>query len=155
MSGHEEQPIDTRGRRLLTPLDLVLTLDVMLLAIPLSALASHLIFGGVRRWAVSLPATLIVIPFAVWRARRHRTPPVPPSHEPLRRTTGMALMGLGGALTLLGAVSVFIGLAYVYDTTRSGDPTLVLLPVFFFPLLLGHALMYLGDRVRSPRGPAA
>ena len=151
MSGNERPLPGSPARHfLLTPLDLVLTLDVMLLAIPLSALGSHLLFGEVRRWAVSLPATLIVIPFAIWRARRHRAPPEPRSNEPLRRTAGVLLMGLGGAVTLLGAVSVFIGLAYVYDTTRRGDRTLVLLPVFFFPLLLGHALMFVGARVRAP-----
>lgn len=134
---------------MLTPLDLVLILDVMLLAIPLSALASHLVFGEVRRWAVSLPATLLVIPFVVWRARRHRAPSAPLSDEPLRRTAGVVIMGLGGIVTLLGAASVFIGLSYVYDTTQKGDHTLVLLPVFFFPLLLGHALLFVGARVRS------
>ncbi len=149
MSGNEGQRFrDTKGIRL-TPLDLILTLDVMLLAIPLSVLASHLIFGEVRGWAVSLPATLVVIPFAVWRAGRHRTPPAPPSDDPLRRTGGVLLIALGATLTLFGAVFVFMGLAYVYETVQKGAHTLVLLPVFFIPLLLGHALMYAGARVRS------
>jgi hypothetical protein len=150
MSGNGPELAESpRRHTLLTPLDLVLILDVMLLAIPLSALASHLVFGEVRRWAVSLPATLLVIPFVVWRARRHRAPSAPLSDEPLRRTAGVVIMGLGGIVTLLGAASVFIGLSYVYDTTQKGDHTLVLLPVFFFPLLLGHALLFVGARVRS------
>jgi hypothetical protein len=88
--------------------------------------------------AVSLPATLVVLPFAVWRARRQRTTPPPPSDEPLRRIAGLLILGVGATLTLIGAVLVFVGLAFVFETSQKANPTFVYLPLFLLPLLVGQ-----------------
>ena len=154
MGSERSSEVPWRQRRfLLTPLDLVLTLDLTMLLMPLAYLLEQHFFDGEGRQEALYGAGLVVLAFAAWLSKRHQGPPPEPSDNPMRRGFGLLLLSVGGTVTLLGAgLAAAVLAAYVSDT-KAETPWFAV-PLSFLPLLLGHALMLAGAKVRAGR-PAA
>ena len=146
LDGMQEVPLARRSFSL-TPVDLLLTMDFMLVALALGVVL-NVKLGGVTRLPV-YGAGLLVFAFAGWLGKRYKVPPPAPSSDPLRRVLGIVLLGFGGTLTLAGAaIAVMAVGGYIAD--KKQEIPFFVLPLSFLPLLLGHAIMYGGAKVRAP-----
>lgn len=74
----------------------------------------------------------------------------PPTDNLLKRLLGLIGLSVGGLVTLVGAVATVMAIgAYITDTKH--EVPFVVVPGALLPLLLGHALMYGGAKIRAKR----
>jgi hypothetical protein len=146
-----EQEVPWRQRRfMLTPVDLVLTMDLLLLAMTAGVVLNQILLEGELLRPTLVGVGLPVLGFAGWLGRRHKVPPPPPSDNPLRRGLGLLLLGVGGTVTLVGFAAAVIGVAAFVSDKKNEVPWFAV-PLSFLPLLLGHALMFGGATARAGR----
>ena len=132
-----------------TPLEIVLCIDSMLVSLPLLLLAFEKVRPSVEAnapWALR-GATVLALGFLALRSRSHKTDPRPPSSNPARRVGGAVLMGVGGTLALLGFVMAY---AMCLDFKRVSDGVWLAIPAL--PILLGNVGIYAGAAFRAPPG---
>jgi len=135
---------------MLTPFDLMLTMDLALVWLTVAVgLDLYLSDGGNTAGAVISAAPVIFL-FAGWLGKRHKVAPPPPSDNLFRRGLGLLLLAVGGVVSLVGVV-IAVGFTYGVLTQKNGDVPWFAAPLSFIPLFLGHAVMYGGAKVRAGR----
>jgi len=60
------------------------------------------------------------------------------------------LLGVGGTVTLIGFAAALMGVGAFVGDTKNEVPWFAV-PLSFLPLLLGHAVMFAGAKVRAGR----
>ena len=144
------------------PVDLVLTVDVTLLAIGLVSALWHIVGLPGRGTRVSIEAgALAAGAFLAWRSRSNRGASRAASPNPVRRVGGLLLVGVGGTLSALAGFAICMALWSVAHAATPARPArgdgefeLALEMAVVLALLLGNAIMYIGALVRSAPAPA-
>lgn len=136
----------------LRALDLVLTIDVMVLVFAITVIINVTFLEQSMLVIAGGPTVLASAAFARWRAARYTEAPPPPTDNVVLRGLGLVLLSVGGLLSLIGA-AIAAGATFSAFTSAKGEGMPIYgLPLLYLPLLAGHALALGGARVRSPGG---